>query len=96
MAAFGVELTNGGGTRFGDVRVSVDAAGGSCMVVCDRIGFQARRMSLHSLDEILGACAEQRVRSHSDPLAADIVRALSFAVQCIQQHSSRHYRRGRP
>lgn len=86
MGWMGLELAAGGGHRFGDVRVVVDAVLGSCIVVVDGGGIEVRRMHLHSLDEIRGAYGVSAGRAGVDIEAADVARALKFAGQSIAAH----------
>lgn len=75
------------GIRFGEVVVTVDLELGDAVVRAPRPGTFGQgtdRRRFNSLDEIRGAYAVQISRPATDPLAADIARALKFAGQQIR------------
>jgi hypothetical protein len=79
------------GSVFGQVRVTIDAGLGDCVVHGVRPGGiigKPFRMRLNSVDEIMGAYQVQRGNAGADPLAADIASALKFAIQQIKPKSS--------
>lgn len=72
------------GIRFGEVTVTVDLAAGDCVVHAPRPGPVMpvmRSTRFNSLDEIQGAYSVQIGLAATDPVAADIARALKFAAQ---------------
>ena len=82
------------GIKFGQVTVTIDLALGDCVVIAPRPGpicTAPRKMRLNSLDEIRGAYATQFRQIKTDPIAADIARALRLAGEKIkeQQKGSR-------
>lgn len=77
------------GTVFGKATVTVDLDAGDCVVHSFRqgpVGLLPRSMRLHSLDEIHGAYQVQSGLAATDPIAADIARALKFAGQQLKAH----------
>jgi hypothetical protein len=73
--------------RFGSVLVVVDIVNDGCMVQAPQpgpCGNVVRSFRLHGLDEINGAYQLQRGLTATSPVAADIVRALKFAAQQLQ------------
>ena len=82
------EAWKAGMQRFGDALVALDGAGG-CIVRVDDLTHQNRRMHLHSLDEIAGAYQMQQGMASTDPIAADIARALKFAGQQIKSQEGK-------
>ena len=75
------------GQRFGDVIVTVDPVAGDCVVTAPRRGPVhpvTRSFRLHGLEEIQGAYQVQHGLAATDPVAADIARALEFAAQQLQ------------
>lgn len=82
-----VDPAANGGTRFGEVLVTVNLSAGHCVVHAPRPGpfmpvMRARRF--HSLEEIQGAYQVQCRMAATDPVAADIARALKFAGQQLK------------
>ena len=75
------------GQTFGKVTVTVDLDAGDCVVHSFRPGpvFPiAQTMRLHSLDEVQGAYMVQYRLAPTDPMAADVARALKFAAQQLK------------
>ena len=83
------------GTRFGEVVVTIDQDAGDAVIRAPQPGryiTTTRRAHFHSLDEIEGAYAVQLGLSATDPVAADIARALKFAGQQLTQSRGRNRR----
>ncbi|WP_299084160.1 hypothetical protein [uncultured Ruegeria sp.] len=77
------------GTTFGKATVTVDQIAGDCVVHAPRPGPVMpvmRSTRFHSLDEIHGAYQVQSGLATTDPIAADVARALKFAGQQLKAH----------
>jgi hypothetical protein len=75
------------GQTFGKATVTVDIDAGDCVVHSFRPGpvFPiAQKTHLHSLDEVQGAYMVQYRLAPTDPMAADVARALKFAAQRLR------------
>lgn len=81
------------GTKFGEVTVTVDLAAGDCVVHAPRPGPimpVMRRFRFHSLEEIQKAYQVQVGWAATDPVAADLVKALQFAGTLIKEKQEGH------
>jgi hypothetical protein len=81
------------GTTFGEVTVTVDLSAGDCVIRAPRPGLimpVMRTARFHSLDEIQGAYQVQYCLAATDPVAADIARALKFAAQQLKAKQEGH------
>lgn len=74
------------GTRFGKALVTVDLDACDCIVTVDAPGYGLKRPRFHSLEEIQGAYQVQYGLAATNPIAADIARALKFAGQQLRNH----------
>ena len=77
------------GTTFGRVTVTVDLTAGDCMIHSHRPGPCADvpcRKRFHSIDEIQGAYQVQFGLGTTDPVAAEVARALKFAATQLKAH----------
>lgn len=74
------------GTTFGVVTVTVDLDAGDCMLRVDAAHRRAKTPRFHSVEEIQGAYQVQLGLGATDPVAADIARALKFAAQRLVEH----------
>jgi len=75
--------------RFGQVLVVVDTENDGAMVQAPQPGpvhDLMRTMRLHGLDEITGAYQVQSGMASTDPVAANIARALKFAAAQLKAH----------
>jgi hypothetical protein len=75
------------GQTFGEVTVTVDLDAGDCVVHSFRPGpvFPiAKTMRLHSLDEVQATYIAQYRLGSTNPMAADVARALKFAAQQLK------------
>lgn len=75
------------GTTFGVATVTVDLEIGDCVIVVVATGHRSRRPRFHGLEEIQGAYQVQFGLAATDPVAADIARALKFAAKQIKNHN---------
>ena len=83
------------GQTFGKVTVTVDLDAGDCVVHSFRPGpvFPiAQKIHLHSLDEVQGAYMVQYRLAPTDPMAADVARALKFAGQQLKSRQRGNHR----
>lgn len=83
------------GKTFGKVTVTVDLDAGDCVVHSFRPGpvFPiAQKIHLHSLDEVQGAYMVQYRLAPTDPMAADVARALKFAGQQLKSRQRGNHR----
>lgn len=70
------------GIRFGAVLATIDRMAGDCVLWVRTPTGRTRRIRLHSLDEIQGSLGAHQANA-SDPVSADMTRALRFAAQCL-------------
>lgn len=67
------------GHTFGKVTVTIDLNAGDCVLHVDALGYAMKRPRFHSVEEIQGAYQVQHGLAATDPIAADVARALNFA-----------------
>ncbi len=83
------------GTAFGRVTVTVDLSAGDCVIHSHRPGpcrDVPYRKRFHSVDEIHGAYQVQFGLGATDPVAAEVARALKFAATQLEAHRKRSKR----
>jgi len=76
------------GTVFGAATVTVDFEAGDCVIRVDAPGYRTKRPRFQSLEEIQGAYQVQFGLAATDPIAADVARALKFAGQQLRREQT--------
>jgi peptide methionine sulfoxide reductase MsrB len=86
------EIDQGGGHKFGCMRITVDPEGEDCVIVCDIDGHRLKRTRLSSLDEIEGThMGHVHQIGPKDALGVHkhTAAALRFAATMIQNHRAK-------